>query len=521
MSGRFKGSIRRELFGLFLAVLALHSLVLLAVGSRLFHRFYVNGKVSELKSAAKMIQRAYRDKPEELFEVVDRVEDRNTIVTLFSLEEDGSLTADYYTRFHDPGSRHREDASESGAGKREMPPFVQFFRELEGRPFPYLDEQELHREIGRLSGERGELLILQDEDAFGGRLRILGALEEGRYLQVDTPLDYIRSIADQAVRYTSYLSAAVLLAGALGIYLLSGRITRPIRRMQSVAGKIARLDFSERCDTRPRGELGALGESINHMASQLQANIEQLVAANAVLQSDLERQQQTDRMRRKFIADVSHDFKTPLTLIVSYAEALGEEPDARQREEFAGIIIEEGNKLSRMVGSLLRLSQLECGMQKLEASLFCISELLEGVVSAHRILAGKKGLRVETRLESSLVVEADYQKIEQAAGNLYENAVKYASEGGRILVSAQPEGESCKIVIENDGESLAEEDLPHLFESFYRADRSRRDGQSYGLGLAIVKAIVDLHGERCGCENRPGGARFWFTLRQVQMEEDL
>ncbi len=519
MSGRYKRSIRRELFALILLTLALHVVVLLLAGSRLFERFYTAGKSAELKSAARLIQKNYRELPENLFEVINEVENQNTMVTLFTLGEDGSCTVDYHTRFRGRRMEQKEELSD-GEMRLNPPPISSFFDKI--KPTYYLNEEQLSQEAARLSQGKAPLLVTREEDEFGaGRLRLVSVLEEGQYLLMDTPLEYIRSIAEQAVRYTFYLSVFTLMIGTLGIYLLSGRITRPIRHMQRVAEKIAQLDFSESCPVRSRNELGALGESINHMAGQLQQNIEKLVAANELLQSDLSRQQQTDRMRRQFIADVSHDFKTPLTLIISYAEALEEETDGELRREYTATIREEGGRLSRMVGSLLRLSQLECGMQKLEPALFCLDELLLEVVGAHRILAQKRELKVETRIESGLIVRADYQKAEQAAANLYENALKYAAQGGRVLVSAAAEGESCRVCVENDGEKIPEEELPRLFESFYRADRSRRrDGQSYGLGLAIVKAIIELHGERCGCENRPGGVRFWFTLPLARLEEE-
>lgn len=513
MNGSFKRSIRHELFGILLLVLALHSVILLVMGSRLFQHFYLSSRSAELKNAARRIQKTCQQAPEELFEVVDEVEDRNAIVTLFTLSDEEPVI-EYYTRFRDPPAQRR-------GLRREEPPFPQFFEKM-GEELRRLDMPQLREELQRLAGEKSGLLVLQENGGFGGgRIRVLCALEEGRYLQVETPLEYIHSVAAEAVRYTAYLSVIILLAGGLGIYLLSGRITRPIRHMQDVADKIAHLDFSESCQVRPGNELGALGESINNMAARLQEDIRQLVAANAVLQSDLVRQQQDDQMRRRFIADVSHDFKTPLALIISYAEALEGEQDERVRREYTAIITEEGNKLSRMVGSLLRLSQLECGMQKLEPALFCLDELLLGVMASHRIMAQKRGLQVSAQIESGLIVQADYQKVEQAAVNLYENAVKYAVQGGRIQVGAKAQAGRCRVTVDNDGENIPEEELPRLFESFYRADRSRRrDGQSYGLGLAIVKAIIALHGEECGCENLPGGVRFWFTLPLAQIEED-
>lgn len=256
------------------------------------------------------------------------------------------------------------------------------------------------------------------------------------------------------------------------------------------------------------------------MSSELQNSISKLVQANQVLQNDLVRQQQTDQMRKQFIANVSHDFKTPLTLMISYAEALaGQELTAGGRE-YCDIIVSEGNKLSQMVGKLLGLSKLESGIDRVEKSIFCLNEVIDQVIKNQGILTEKHGLTVTRLVGDEFIVCADFAKIEQVVTNLFENAVKYSPEGGRITITTERDADKCRVSVENTGDPIAQEDLDCLFDSFYRADKSRSTGQSYGLGLAIVKVIMEAHRQAYGVENTDTGVRFWFELELARIQDD-
>lgn len=568
MNGKrsWKWGIRKKLFVFLLIILGLNVAILLSMGSTLFRAFYLHNKTEELKTSAKRIQNAYNEDPENLFEVVNSVENRNSIVFLLRLDEEGEIQIQYFTRSRYPSSeaddgeptlelpdtqgageqndpqrertehqnqnetgKEENGAQQEAAGENEPSLTEDPLLDLgEAKSFsfgrrdfwgmlPPVPDKELLKKIP--FGE-DEMYINDNSERPVDHISLITRLDDTFYLYLETPKEYIKSTADLAVRYTAYLSIGILLAGVVLLYFLAGRFTRPIRDIQTVADKISSMDFSETCQIHSNDELGALSESINNMAHELEANIDKLIEANNVLQMDLERQQQTDRMRRQFIANVSHDFKTPLTLIISYAEAILDSKDAKEQKDFCKVILDEGNKLSSMVVSLLRLSQLESGMQKLEPSIFCLDEILDTVVKSHRILTDQRHLKVEQVYGGECIVEADYPKIEQVVANLYENAIKYAPEGGKIRIRTDRQDGKWKISVENEGEKIPPEEIENLFISFYRADKSRhRDAQSYGLGLAIVKAIVELHGEKCGCENLEDGVRFWFTLSEVSLDE--
>ena len=205
--------------------------------------------------------------------------------------------------------------------------------------------------------------------------------------------------------------------------------------------------------------------------------------------------------------------------MVSYAEALLEQEPAGQRQEYCAIIINEGNRLSRMVGRLLCLSKLESGIDRVEESVFCLSEVVDQELKRQRILLERQGLTVQRELDDALIVQADYQKIELVVQNLVENAVKYTPAGGQLRVRSFAQGVRCPVEVENTGRPIAQEDLGSLFDSFYRADKARTASEGYGLGLAVVRAVLEAHGQDYGAENLPDGVRFWFTLELAQLEE--
>lgn len=512
MSGWNKQGIRGKLFSVFLLILAVNFAVLALMGSTLFEKFYQTNKISELEASAKQIRTAYDDNSATFFDEVGQLENENTQVSIFSFNEGGSLESVYHSR------ANRND--KNWEAPPNLPPIVDFL------DYKVIKIQEWEEQIKERLTKADETLKIEQtssdgrDRSGGGEIVLYTKLNDNLYLYMQTPRGYIKSVADLAVKYTSYLSMAIFLIGAVIVYFVAGRATKPIRKVQAAAERIARMDFSQKCEISGGDEIAMLATSINHMSEELEASIEKLVQANEVLQSDLIRQQQTDQMRREFIANVSHDFKTPLTLMISYAEALSAQESNEENQSFCGIIIEEGNRLSHMVGRLLSLSKLESGVDKIEKSIFCLNEILDGVAGNLRILTEKRGLTVNRCYGGEYIVCADFQKITQVITNLFENAVKYTSEGGKITVTTEQREGCCRVSFENTGNAIAEEDLRNLFDSFYRADKARgASGQSYGLGLAIVRAIMELHQQAFGAENTVDGVRFWFELELMDFED--
>lgn len=232
---------------------------------------------------------------------------------------------------------------------------------------------------------------------------------------------------------------------------------------------------------------------------------------------DVSKLKELERTRSEFIANVSHELKTPLTSILGYVETLKEGgiEDARNRGRFLEIIEKQAAKLHELIEDLMLLSKVESGRQELKKEALDLEKLLNSVLSSfERAIAAKK-IRVQVDVHPRpFFIQADLETMDQAFSNLTDNAVKYNEPDGEILFTAWQEPECMKIRVRNSGRGIPPDDLPRIFERFYRVDKSRsKESGGSGLGLSIVKHIIERHAGRIEVES-PGqrGASFTITL---------
>lgn len=488
-------SLKNKLFLAILCVLIFNVILSSILGTTMFDRLYTNDKISSLKNGVNNIKSIYlKGNVYETVEEIIDYEAQNMTICIFTLNtKSGIGEIEYYSR-------------------QKYFTLNPFDNEILGII------NNLYRENSFSELEKNNFYIKNIET---GRqdvnIAVLSKIEGSRYILMQTPIKFIEDISYSAIKYSIYISIFSLLVVAIIMYFVADKTTKPIRQLQLVADKISRLDFSERCDILSKDEVGLLSFSINNMADKLQDYV-------AKLKEDLLRQEKTDKMTKQFIANVSHDFKTPLTLIMSYSEALMdlEDIDEKTKKEYLNIIINEGNKMSEFVQELLKLSQLEGGIIKLEKSNFIINEIIEDTINKNSILTKDKNIEIIKNIKDNSIVFADYFRIEQVFQNLYENAVKYCEPSGTIKVSTSIINSKCRVSIFNSGTNIHDEDIENIFISFYRADKSRNNKGSYGLGLAIVKAVMDMHNEAYGVKNVENGVEFWFELQnaEISLEEE-
>lgn len=225
-----------------------------------------------------------------------------------------------------------------------------------------------------------------------------------------------------------------------------------------------------------------------------------------------------ENLRKEFVANVSHELKTPLTAIKGSAETLlgGALEDKEHGPEFARSIYEQSVRLEKLVGDLLSLSRSESGREPVEKKPVDLRAMAEGVLKGLApALAGKK-VTASVLMPDGFTVQADRDKLSQILINLVDNAAKYNREGGGLRLRAALEPGFARVTVEDDGPGIPAGHLPHIFERFYRVDKARsRELGGTGLGLSIVKRLVELHGGSVGVESAEGrGSAFWFTLPQ-------
>lgn len=318
-------------------------------------------------------------------------------------------------------------------------------------------------------------------------------------------------IANAFLFYISII--ALFLSSIFGFYL-SSMITKPIKILAGISEKMGELDFTAKYEGNNKDEIGVLGNNMNIMSDTLKKAFDDLQKANEKLQEDIQRKEEIDRVRKDFIANVSHELKTPIALIQGYAEGLIEGlcNEEECRIYYTEVIIDEAKKMNTLVSQLLALSALEDGAKTIDLEEFNISELVQGVISATNILAKDKKININfTPL--NINVKADEFKIEEVITNYLSNAITHVSENGYIDVKIEELSNKVRISVFNTGKNIEEDDARNIWNKFYKVDKahSRTYGGS-GIGLSIVKAIMEAHKNKYGLNNKETGVEFWFEL---------
>ena len=235
-----------------------------------------------------------------------------------------------------------------------------------------------------------------------------------------------------------------------------------------------------------------------------------------------EKLEKTEESRREFVANVSHELRSPVTSIHGFVEGMLDGTISQEEQApYLQIVYDETNRMKRLISDLLQLSRMDKGVEELQWSEFDINELLRRVLVEHMRPIEEKDIGVHIEFcEESTRVRADRDKIFQVAHNIVDNALKYLSQGGNLTVRTEPAGAYLiAVTVENDGEPIAPADRGRLFERFYKAEKAHTSGGGTGLGLSICKQIMDLHGQTLQVTEPEKGAGFSFTLARAGQPE--
>lgn len=316
----------------------------------------------------------------------------------------------------------------------------------------------------------------------------------GGTLIISAPLASIQE-AEAIIKEQLLMVTAILILISLVItYFFSRAFTRPILKINEAAARMAGGNLSVRLDIESKDELGMLSATINELSVQLQ-KIEQL--------------------RKELIANVSHEFRTPLSLIKGYAETIrdvtGEMPDKRNKQ--LNIILEEADRLKEMVDDTLKLSQMQSEYFKLDVSSFDIMAAVKNIRNRFTYILEEKDIKMEvSEFPSSILVSGDEARIEQVLYNFVNNACNHTSKGGVVSIKVSENADNAKIEVIDNGKGISSEELPYIWDRFYKVSA---ESKGTGLGLAIAKKILEAHDSRYGVESETEkGSDFWFTLRK-------
>lgn len=333
------------------------------------------------------------------------------------------------------------------------------------------------------------------------------------YYIINTPIAAIDDSVSVFNNFALIIGLFVLVIGGLATFIIATKVVEPILNASETAKRMSQLDFSERLAVSSEDELGQLAQSINTLSEQLELKISQLSIANSQLKRELARKDRIDAMRRQFISDVSHELKTPLSIILGYCEGLQLNINDDEKEYYCATIQDEAMRMSRLCMRLLDLAELESGEVGQQMSCFDLGELAADRLNKLAILLDERNIKAETEVTASSPVWGDRDRIEEVINNLLANARNHTPDNGTIKITVSEEGDKVRCSVYNSGSHIPEESLDRIWESFYKVDKARtRAYGGSGLGLKIVSTILKAHNADYDVKNLDDGVLFSFAI---------
>lgn len=331
------------------------------------------------------------------------------------------------------------------------------------------------------------------------------------------------------LRFLGMVGGITILLGGIAVWIITEIFTRPIEKLDKIARNIAKLDFSENYELLGTDdEIDNLGKSINELSRELENTIGKMKKDNIDLERDIEKKSKIEEMRKQFISDVSHELKTPISLIQGYAEGLVENvnTDEENKNFYANVILDEANKMDKLVKRLLELMKLEYEDIEFNDNNFDIVELIREIVRISKVKLEEEKIEVIFEEQEPIYVFADDFYIDQVVTNYFTNAIKNIKEKNgkkeiRVSLSKSDEQGKVRISIFNTGDHISDENLDRIWTRFYKVDtaRSRAKGGT-GIGLALVKAIMSKYNNNYGVENVENGVEFYFELNYSNVSRE-
>lgn len=322
------------------------------------------------------------------------------------------------------------------------------------------------------------------------------SVRDGSYIAIITrTLDSAAAAITTIQRQLIYISIFLLIVATLIAFLVSRSLTKPLLKVTAAARQIADGRLNVTVDVKSRDEIGDLADNFNLMSKEIS---------------------RVNVLQRELVANTSHDMRTPLTMIKGYAETIkditGDDPEVRNQQ--LDIIVDEANRLSSLVSSVLDLSLMQAGQIRMQPSDFDITSKVQDILGRFQLLEQLDGFEFLLEADRSYIVHADEVRIEQVLYNLINNAVNHIGENKRITVRIYPFEGEIRVEVIDTGTGIPQEDLPLIWDRYYKPYKKTGKELGTGLGLSIVKAVLINHRSRFGVVSTLGvGSQFWFTLK--------
>ena len=398
--------------------------------------------------------------------------------------------------------------------------------------------QEITYEIEYSIFNRTEVMYAKDDVTLkriqdrknGLNFLLLSAkLDNENMLYIRMPISPIQESVSISNQFLAVIGVVTIIFGGIAIIVITDRFTKPIEELNEIANAMANLDFSKKYRINDDDdEINELGKSINTLSDKLEDTIDKLRQTNLELERDIERKSRIDEMRKQFVSDVSHELKTPIALIHGYAEGLKENviTDEDSRDFYTEVILDEANKMDKLVKRLLELMKLEYEDRELNNKHFDLVELINGVIKNSKVVLEDEKIEVEFKSKEQVSVYADDFYIEQVVTNYFTNAIKIVNvKNGvkkiKISIKNAKDPNKLRVTVFNTGDNIPEETIERIWTRFYKVDSSRnREKGGTGIGLSLVKAIMNKYNNSYGVINKKDGVEFYFEINKNEVKEN-
>ena len=357
--------------------------------------------------------------------------------------------------------------------------------------------KEIIRQTDSASGPLFTVIVpWTQENPITGHRTVMGLV------MIQTAAQTVHASYRGLVWQAALAAGGLFLIAALLVFFFARQMTRPLTAMAKAAGNMARGDFNSSAPEEGTREIRELSLAFNQMGAQL-ANLEQ--------------------SRRDFVANVSHELRSPITSIQGFAQGMLDGTIPKEdHEQYLQVVVDETHRLSKLIASLLNLSRMESNETSLEYTDFDVNEMARRVLISRITQLEEKQLEVDANFESdACYVHADSDQIQQVIINLLDNAIKFTPSGGQITISTREKSDLISLRVKDNGCGILPDDQQHIFERFYKADKAHTAGKGTGLGLSICHRIMEKHGQQIRLISGEGGAEFEITLEKGKASNEL
>lgn len=500
-----KHSIRVKITLLLTALIMFTTFLYWFLNRTFLDDYYLYSKMKTLGTTYEQVQPIYKDNE------IDGILSEDTVIQLERLASNQNVTIYIFTDYYTYEIANYLSARYASNDIRSVQLINSLLREYY---FSGLNPEIKGKRLLKQTDIYG-IYNLYDTRKDTNYIDLVGNLDNNSSIFLRSNFESIQESVLIVNEFHIYIGLLATLIGTIVMLLVSKKFSRPILELANIAKQMSNLNFEVKYQVKSQDEIGVLGNSINALSDKLEGTISELKQANNELLTDIQKKNEVDEMRKEFLSNVSHELKTPLALIQGYAEGLKENinDDEESRNFYCEVIMDEADKMNKMVKKLLTLNELEFGNNQINIERFDIVDLITSVLNATDILFKQKRVFLRFDFSEPIYVWSDKYLIEQVMTNYISNALNHVSGANIIEIKLIQRDDVIRVAVFNTGENIPEEDLDKVWIKFYKVDKARtREYGGNGIGLSIVKAIMNSLNRECGVMNRSIGVEFWFEL---------